>query len=100
MKIKHDLNAWVKSLYDVEKSTRYHVNDFRSWIEKRTKSNWSTTQLINKSMIQLEDEEKSRMIAIIQANDWIESFRASLSIEIKREVMKFVIHSNQRLWLL
>ncbi len=98
IKIKHDLSIWVKSLYEVEKSTRYHVNDLRSWVEKRTNEEWSTIQLINEFISQdqnANEDDENQLMIIIQAIDEIDSFRALLTIEVQREAMNFANYSNQ-----
>ncbi len=103
MKIKHDLNIWIKSLYEVEKSTRYHVNDLKSWVERRTNEKWSTIQLINEFISQdrnTNESDENQLMIIIQAIDENDSFRASLTIEVQREAMIFASYSDQRALLL
>lgn len=103
-KIKHDLSVWVKSLYEIEKSTRYHVNDLRSWIERKFSERWSITQLINEfSQNQDQDNEeheKNQLMIAVQTNDEIDSFRTSLTFEMKRKTMIFAGYSDQRALLL
>jgi hypothetical protein len=101
-KIKHDLNAWIKSLYEVNKTTKYHVNDLRSWVKRKLSEKWSTTQLISESQRNrnIDEKEKNQLIVIIQTIDEIESFRASLTFEIKRRTMIFADYSDQGALLL
>jgi hypothetical protein len=47
-----------------------------------------------------EIEEDEQLIAIIQTYDEIESFRAFLTFEMKRETMTFADYSDQRSLLL
>ncbi len=103
MKIKHDLSIWIKSLYEVEKSTRYHVNNLRSWIKRKTNDEWSTAQLINELISQdhdVDENDEKQLIIIIQTIDEIDSFRISLTIEVQREAMIFANYSDQRTLLL
>jgi hypothetical protein len=102
MKIKHDLNVWVKSLYEVEKLIRYHINDLRSWIERKTSEEWSITQMIDEISMKQDQEMKNEnsLMIILQTNDEIDSFRASLTFEVKREAMTFASYSDQRSLLL
>jgi predicted phage tail protein len=102
MKIKHDLSVWVKSLYEVIRLIKYHINDLRSWIERKTNEKWSITQLINEasSIQNSKTEEEDRLMIIVQTNDEIDSFRAFLTFEVKREAMIFANYLNQRSLLL
>jgi hypothetical protein len=93
-KTEHDLNAWVKSLYEVRKLTRYYINDFRSWIERKTNEEWSIIQLINefstKKHRKISKNEKNQLMIIVNTNDEIDSFRAFLTFEVQKEAMIFV----------
>jgi hypothetical protein len=96
MKIKHDLNVWIKSLYEVKKLIKYYINNLKSWIERKTNEKWSITQLINEasSIQNLKAEEKNRLMIIVRINDEINSFRAFLTFEVKKETMIFANYSN------
>jgi sugar-specific transcriptional regulator TrmB len=102
MKIKHDLNIWVKSLYEVRKLIKYHINDLRSWIERKTNEKWSITQMINEISMKQDQEMKNenQLMIIVQTNDEINSFRTSLTFEVKKEAMTFANYSDQRSLLL
>ncbi len=101
-KIKHDLNAWVKSLYDVEKFTKYHINDLRSWVKRKLNDQWSITQLVSEfsSNQDAKKNEDATLMITVRANEQIDSFRASLTFEMKREAMIFASYSDQRSLLL
>ncbi len=102
LRTKHELNVWTKSLYDTNKMIRHHITDIRSWVEKRKDKEWSTTQLINElSQHQdVDEDEENQLMIIIQTNDEIDSFRASLTFEMTRKAMIFADYSNQRSLLL
>ncbi len=101
-KTQHDLSAWVKSLYEVEKATRYHINDLRSWVKRKMNEEWSTTQLISEFQQNqnIDEDEKNQLITTIQTMNEIESFRASLTFEMRRRAMIFANYSDQRSLLL
>jgi hypothetical protein len=99
-KTNHDLNAWTKSLYEIEKTTRHHINDIRLWIERSKNDDWNQIQLMNELRSEQKFERKNLTTAVIRTYDEIDSFRAFLTFEIKRKAMTFANYSNQRSLLL
>jgi hypothetical protein len=95
-KTSHELSAWIKSLYEVRKTTRHHVNDIRLWTKRSRDEEWSIAQLMSESRFEQERKNESQISTMIQTYDEIDSFRASLKFEVSREKMRFADFSSQR----
>ncbi len=100
LKTNYDLNAWIKSLYEIEKTIRHHINDIQLWIERSKNNDWNQTQLMNEFKSEQKFEKENLAATIIQTYDEINSFRTSLTFEMKREAMTFANYSDQRSLLL